>query len=195
MKVSTKPTSHLLKGMVLLAFVVALPLGYQLWQNGGGEATPTPSPVIRPKSLLTVKVSGEIANPGVYELDPGTDIRQLLAMVQPRFPLNLIEKSKLDQTIEKGSHYQFSSRFESGVRITPLGVREKLVLSIPIDLNSASAEELDLLPYVSKNTARLIVEYRQQHGPIKDIDELGRIKGLRPKLTETLKKYTSAGDK
>lgn len=195
MKLSLEPSSHLVKGMAMLAFVISLPLGYQLWQNARAGGTFSPQPVTRPGSLLTVMVSGEVANPGVYDLNPGTNIRQLLNIAEPRFPASLMESPRLDQIVENRSHYQFSSRLEAGIRVIPLGVREKLVLSIPIDLNSASAEELDLLPYVSRNAARMIVEYRQKNGAIRDIDELTRIKGLGPRLIEVLKRHTSVDEK
>ncbi len=195
MKALAEPSSHLVTGMVVLAFVIALPLFYHLWQDARAGAKLFPELVTRPASLLTVMVSGEVGNPGVYHLNPGTRIRRLLRMVEPRFPAGLIEARRLDLPLESGRHYQFSSRLEAGMRVLPLGIREKLVLSIPVDLNSASAEELDALPYVSKKAARLIVEYRRQHGPLQDLDELSGINGLGRKLVKSLKRYTSVGER
>ena len=60
-----------------------------------------------------------------------------------------------------------------------------------ININTASAKELDALPGIGAKTAALIVEYRQKNGPFKKIEELMNVRGvgeksflkLRPKLT------------
>jgi len=60
-----------------------------------------------------------------------------------------------------------------------------------ININTASAKELDALPGIGAKTAALIVEYRQKNGPFKKIEELMNVRGvgeksflkLRPQLT------------
>lgn len=50
-----------------------------------------------------------------------------------------------------------------------------------INLNTASASELERLPGIGPVTARKIVEYRQAHGGFSSIDELMAVKGIGPK--------------
>ncbi|MFQ3586856.1 MAG: helix-hairpin-helix domain-containing protein [Fimbriimonadaceae bacterium] len=50
-----------------------------------------------------------------------------------------------------------------------------------INLNTASAAELERLPGIGPVTARKIVEYRQAHGGFSSIDELMAVKGIGPK--------------
>jgi competence protein ComEA len=60
-----------------------------------------------------------------------------------------------------------------------------------VNINTASAAELDALPGIGAKTAALIVEYRQKNGPFKKIEELMNVRGvgeknflkLRPQLT------------
>lgn len=59
----------------------------------------------------------------------------------------------------------------------------------PIHLNSASFDELYVHPYVRKPLARLIVAYRQQHGPYKSPADLQQLKLLTPENFEKLKPY------
>jgi competence protein ComEA len=47
-----------------------------------------------------------------------------------------------------------------------------------IDLNSASAGELDGLPGIGPGRAQAIVDYRQAHGPFTSVDDLGKVKGI-----------------
>ena len=56
---------------------------------------------------------------------------------------------------------------------------EKLASSSKIiNINTAKISELSLLPGVGEKTAKGIVEFREKHGKIKDIDELLKIKGI-----------------
>ena len=47
-----------------------------------------------------------------------------------------------------------------------------------VNLNTASAKELEALPGIGAKTAALIVEYRQKNGPFKKIEELMNIRGV-----------------
>ncbi|MDG2525522.1 ComEA family DNA-binding protein [Stenotrophomonas sp. HITSZ_GD] len=60
-----------------------------------------------------------------------------------------------------------------------------LLLSIPamagakVDINSASAEELDqVLVNVGPSKAKAIVEHREAHGPFKSAEDLAQVKGI-----------------
>jgi competence protein ComEA len=48
----------------------------------------------------------------------------------------------------------------------------------PINLNSATAMQLETLPGVGKATAQRIVEYRQKNGGFKKVEDLMNIRGL-----------------
>jgi len=54
-----------------------------------------------------------------------------------------------------------------------------------INLNTATAAELDLLPGIGPALAQRIVEDREQRGPFRSIDNLGRVRGIGP---ETIRK-------
>ena len=57
----------------------------------------------------------------------------------------------------------------------------------PININTASAGELDGLPGIGAKTAALIVEYRQKNGPFKKIEELMNVRGVGEKSFLKLK--------
>jgi competence protein ComEA len=57
----------------------------------------------------------------------------------------------------------------------------------PVDLNSATTEQLDALPGVGPVTAQKIVEYRQEHGPFRSVDDLDAIPGIGPSRIENLR--------
>lgn len=70
-----------------------------------------------------------------------------------------------------------------------------------VDINRASAAELEALPGVGVRTAERIIEYRTKHGGFKKIEELMNVQGigeksflrLKPLITVTPPRTTPAG--
>ncbi|MDR3662401.1 MAG: ComEA family DNA-binding protein [Mycobacterium sp.] len=56
-----------------------------------------------------------------------------------------------------------------------------------VDLNSATAEQLDALPGVGPVTARAIVAWRAAHGRFTGVDQLGEVDGIGPGRLEKLR--------
>jgi competence protein ComEA len=59
--------------------------------------------------------------------------------------------------------------------------------SAPVNLNSATAEQLDTLDGVGPATVQKILEYRTQHGGFASVDDLAQVSGIGPKRLEALK--------
>ena len=63
--------------------------------------------------------------------------------------------------------------------------QEHAGIEISVNINSADAEELaTLLSGVGSKKAQKIVEYRQQHGPFKTVEELSNVSGIGPAIIE-----------
>jgi competence protein ComEA len=63
-----------------------------------------------------------------------------------------------------------------------------------VNINTASAAELNGLPGVGAKTAALIVEYRQKNGPFKKIEELMNVRGVGEKNFLKLKDQVTVGN-
>lgn len=48
----------------------------------------------------------------------------------------------------------------------------------PVDLNTATAEELDTLPGIGESLARRIIAYREANGPFGSIEEIMEVSGI-----------------
>jgi competence ComEA-like helix-hairpin-helix protein len=68
---------------------------------------------------------------------------------------------------------------------------EDSVSPVSVDLNSATLEELDGLPGIGRSRAAAIVQYRTQHGPFGQLEDLGRVPGFGPAALERLREHIS----
>jgi competence ComEA-like helix-hairpin-helix protein len=75
-------------------------------------------------------------------------------------------------------------------------VPDKTRLSQPqkVNLNRADIWLLQALPGIGESRARLIVDYRNKHGPYRSVDDLLHIEGFSESLVEKIRSYTVAGD-
>jgi competence ComEA-like helix-hairpin-helix protein len=76
-----------------------------------------------------------------------------------------------------------SSRSPEQPTLTPEQLRPAPAL---VDMNSASAEELERLPRVGPALARRIVAWREEHGPFAGLDDLRHVRGIGPATVRLL---------
>ncbi|MBE9580531.1 MAG: helix-hairpin-helix domain-containing protein [Proteobacteria bacterium] len=87
-------------------------------------------------------------------------------------------------------------KMETGMRIeanrftsSPMNVRKRLVLGIPVDLNQAGADELVLIPGISHSLAQRIVGVRETRGSFRTLDDLMSVKGVGPAKIKRFQDY------
>ena len=56
-----------------------------------------------------------------------------------------------------------------------------------ININEATAAQLQQLPGIGKTIAERIVQYREEHGPFKTPDEIKKVSGIGAKKYEAIK--------
>lgn len=64
-----------------------------------------------------------------------------------------------------------------------------------VNVNSATAEELALLPGVGPAKAQAILEYRKEHGAFKRVEDLGEVKGIGDKALERIRPHVALDGK
>ena len=64
-----------------------------------------------------------------------------------------------------------------------------------VNINSADATQLSLLPRVGAKSAERIIAYRTEHGPFKKTSDLMQVKGIGAKTYERMAQYLSVDGK
>src|SRR2546430_7286280 len=63
----------------------------------------------------------------------------------------------------------------------------------PVNLNTATSEQLQTVPGIGPATAEKIIQMRKSYGAFKSVDDLRAIRGIGPKRLEKMRKYLTAG--
>lgn len=72
------------------------------------------------------------------------------------------------------------------------GGRGAGVAAGPVDINHASAEELDTVPGIGPALAQRIVAFREANGPFARVEDLTRVPGIGPKTLESMRGWLVA---
>jgi competence protein ComEA len=67
--------------------------------------------------------------------------------------------------------------------------RKKSVLSGKVNINTATLEQLEMLPRIGTKTAQSIIEYRTQNGLFEKAEDLTKVRGIGEKTVEELQNF------
>lgn len=70
--------------------------------------------------------------------------------------------------------------------VPPPAARQPVTPLPPVNVNRASANELERLPRVGPALAKRIVEWRERHGPFQGLDDLRHVRGIGPSTVRLL---------
>lgn len=173
--------------LVVLLLVVLRHLG------GGGSAAPvvTPvRPVAKPKAaaptLVVIDVAGAVRRPGLYRLREGSRIDDAIAAAGGPTAKAQLGAVNLAAPVADGEQVVVPGRGAAGV-VAAAPPAAGSSPSAPLDLNSATLEQLENLPGIGPVTAQKILDYRQQHGAFHSVAELRGVPGIGPAHMAQLK--------
>jgi competence protein ComEA len=196
--------------------VLVVLLGWRVLRSDGepstapvarrGAATTTgapdgPSVSVAPArdGSATVHVVGAVRRPGVYRLRLGQRVEDAIRRAGGASGASDLQAINLAAKIADGQQVVVPRRAAapgaSGAAAGgggPAGASAGggaagAAPSGPVNLNSATAEQLDTLDGVGPATAQKILEYRTQHGGFSAVEDLAQIPGIGPKKLEALK--------
>ncbi|MFQ5577175.1 MAG: helix-hairpin-helix domain-containing protein [Anaerolineae bacterium] len=168
------------------------------------QLTATPQPTATPHPLR-VYVSGEVNAPDVYRLPPGSIIKDAIeAAGGPTAQANLdVVNQALELQDQQHIHIPAADQpmptppvVEGGApasapdtRSQPLSLTPDTSAGVVVNLNTATAAELELLPGIGPAIAQRIIDYRLANGNFTTIEQITNVKGIGPATFEDLKTH------
>ena len=193
--------------LTAIAGVLAL-TGTYFWGASNASVThveilvPTPEPAV-------IQIVGEVRSPGVYELEDSDRVLDAIEAAGGVTEAAAIEGVNLAATVKDGSRIVVPAiattpvtTTEGGAIRIPInegtiqdGAAASLSISsplpeapgIPIDLNTATTEQLKSLPGIGDTRANQIVGFRTSIGGFSTIEQLLEISGIGTKTLEAIR--------
>jgi competence ComEA-like helix-hairpin-helix protein len=77
------------------------------------------------------------------------------------------------------------------ILVVAAGDTKKHLPAQPLDLNTATMEQLQQLPEVGPTTAKSIIRFREKSGPFRRVEDLLAIRGISKQRLEKLRPYVT----
>jgi competence protein ComEA len=190
LRLSALSRRQLFGGAVAVAVVIVLAL-----RHFGGGAVPAAVPSYAPRparaakpaatKLLVVDVAGDVRRPGLHAVPAGSRVEDAIVAAGGATRKAQLDAVNLAAPVADGEQIVVPGSGAGGVAAdsSPAGSSP----SAPLDLNSATLEQLEALPGIGPVTAQKILDYRQQHGAFHSVVELEGVPGIGPTHMAQLK--------
>jgi competence protein ComEA len=134
-------------------------------------------------NLIRVDIAGAVARPGVYQIAENSIVEDLIK--EAGGLKSNVDKKRLAQNINRASVLEDGDKIYIPIKGETIGP-SRIGGEVKINLNSATAEELELLPGVGAMTAARIISYRREIGGFKEIED---VLGVQYMTVETFNQF------
>ena len=164
-----------------LGLVAVVLLGARYLGRDDGDIARAPISVAEPHETaarLTVHVAGAVRRPGVYRLSARARV------------VDAVRRAGGARRRADLSALNLAAKLEDGRQVV-VPVRGAAPAApgegVPLDLNTATPEQLDELDGIGPGMAGTILEYRERHGGFGSVEELGQVPGIGEKRLAALR--------
>lgn len=144
--------------------------------------TPTPTP------LVAVYLTGEVVCPGVYWVEQGTILSQVVSLAGGLTSLAWEQEINLALRVEDGMHVHIPKEGEIGGLLSS-GSYATSPTPGKININTADKTDLMTLPGVGESTAMDIIQYRTEQGGFNTIEEIMQVPGIKQARFDKIKDW------
>jgi competence protein ComEA len=134
---------------------------------------------------VVVDVAGAVQRGGVYRLPSGSRVTDAVRAAGGLGTTANADAVNLAAVLVDGQRVYIPRVGEPAPVDVPVAV--PTTPAGPVDLNTATVDQLDRLPGVGPSTAAAIIAHRQQYGPFTSVEDLAAVKGIGPAKVAALR--------
>jgi competence protein ComEA len=191
-----KPVMYVLIGILIgLLLAGGILVGARQPQGEMVELRPAPTP-----EPLRVHVAGAVVRPGVYDLPDNSRVTDAIDAAggfvaeADKNALNLAARLDDGERLEIPYVAGFVPDVSRGFAVVSEGTPSPLAGTDLININTASADELDKLPGIGQTTAQRIIDYRTSNGPFATIEDIINVPGIGTATYDEIKDLITVGE-
>ncbi|MEU5878495.1 helix-hairpin-helix domain-containing protein [Spirillospora sp. NPDC047279] len=181
------------RALALLGVLAALAAAVYLWLSRPRPDPPPPAAARTslsavtptPPSQLIVHVSGKVRRPGIVRLPTGSRVADAIQAAGGVNAGARTDTLNLARKLLDGEQIPVGVPQPSPPPVPAAGATN--APGAPLDLNTATVQQLDELPGVGPVLAQRIVDYRAQHGSFRSVDQLQEVSGIGTRRFSELK--------
>lgn len=176
--------------LLLVAVAVSIPAGIKTRQSKQSDALTGFSVLSCPRGFVRVK--GDVVHPGMYPLSANMVTTGAMEMAVPLSPLKSFTPTAVaTQRLKNGDDVclKIGENGQGAVIIDPIPAPEKIIMGIPLDINTMGVADFVQVPGIGPKTAKRIVEYRQNNGGFMAPEELLNVEGIGKKKYQIIKTH------
>ena len=191
-----KPVMYVLIGVLAgLLLAGGIWVGARAPQGENVELRPAPTP-----EPLRVHVAGAVVRPGVYALSEDSRVTDAVEAAggfvaeADKNALNLAARLDDGERLDIPYVAGFVAADTQGFVVVTEGTPSPLAGADLVNINTASAEELDKLPGIGLTTAQRIIAYRTDNGPFAAIEDIINVSGIGTATYDEIKDLITVGE-
>ena len=187
-----RPSLRLLSQAALALAIAAAAAGViaMLLRDQSPGAVEIVLPTSTPPSDVRVYVTGAVNQPGVHRIDEGARLADAVQAAGGAAPDADLVAVNLATRVADEDHWHIPRIGEvepPSNTVQPSSGTQASAGGTKLDINSASAEELETLPQIGEVRSRDIVAHRDANGPFNTIEDLVDVSGIGPRTLETIR--------
>lgn len=149
-------------------------------------AEPSEQQAPEEEKKIVVHVAGAVKNPGVFTLPQGSRVFEAIDKAGGALPEANVHALNLAESLFDGRK----------IIVPSANVQEGESQAVPIqdgriNINNATATQLEELPGIGPARASAIVREREKNGPFRQVEDLARVRGIGAKTVEALREYVT----
>ncbi len=191
-----KPVMYVLIGVLIgLLLAGGIWVGSRQPQGEMVELRPAPTP-----EPLRVHVAGAVVRPGVYDLPDNGRVMDAVEAAggfvaeADKNGLNLAARLEDGERLNIPYVAGFVPEDSQGFVVVSEGTPSPLAGTDLVNINTASADELDKLPGIGQTTAQRIIAYRTDNGPFAAIEDIVNVAGIGTATYDEIKDLITVGE-